>query len=91
MSEPISFEVMTDRRLNHLETTLSEIQNTLKKMYGAITGDDEFDQLGIITRIKKLEAEAENTKNFKNKLLGMAAAVGTGSAIAFEVIKLLFN
>lgn len=89
MTEPISFETMTDRRLNHLETTLTDIQTMIKKLYGAVAGDDEFDQQGLIARIKKLENDSQELKNFKAKMLGLAAGVGAVSAVLFEVIKIL--
>lgn len=86
MSET-SFEIMTDKRLTEVELTLKEVQNTLHKLYNAVVGSDEFDQDGLIKRIKRLEQDNENTKAFKNKLIGMSALGGTSLAIIFEAIK----
>ena len=68
MSES-SFEAMTEKRLTEVENTLKEMQSMLHKLYHAVVGSDEFDQDGLIKRIKKLEQESENTKSFKNKLI----------------------
>jgi len=86
MSET-SFEIMTDKRLTEVELTLKEVQNTLHKLYNAVVGSDEFDQDGLIKRIKRLEQDNENTKAFKNKLIGMSALGGTSLAVIFEAIK----
>ena len=86
MSET-SFEIMTDKRLTEVEITLKEVQTTLQKLYNAVVGSDEFDQDGLIKRIKRLERESENTKAFKNKLIGISAVGGTMLAVVFELIK----
>lgn len=82
-----TFETMTDKRLHHLESTLVEIQGTLRNLYGAIVGDEKFDQKGIISRIKKIEAEQEEHKTFRNKVLGGAVFGGVASGIIFELVK----
>lgn len=87
MPELTSFEIMTDKRLVHLEETLKDVQSMLHKLYHAVVGNDEFDQDGLIKRIKKLEKESENTKAFKNKLIGMSFLGGTALAVVFEIIK----
>ena len=90
MSET-SFEIMTDKRLTEVEITLKEVQNTLHKLYNAVVGSDEFDQDGLIKRIKRLERDNENTKAFKYKLMGVSALSGTILAIIFEGIKFLVS
>ena len=87
MSELTSFEIMTDKRLTEVESTLVDIQNMLHKLYHAVVGDNEFDQEGLIARIKKLEKENESTKAFRNKLIGMSTAGGATLAGVFELIK----
>lgn len=87
MSELTSFQIMTDKRLVEVEQTLKEVQSLMNKLYLAVTGSDEFDQDGLIKRIKKLEKEAENTKAFKNKVMGMSAIGGALLAGVFELIK----
>ena len=57
MSELTSFEIMTDKRLNEVENTLVDIKGKLEKIFNAVVGNSELDQLGLIGRIKKLEEE----------------------------------
>lgn len=82
-----SFETITDRRLHHLENTLVDIQGTLRNLYGAIVGDDKFDQKGLISRIKKIEEEQEQHKAFRYKIMGGAVFGGVASGIIFELVK----
>lgn len=86
-----SFEAMTDKRLTEVENTLKEMQGMLHKLYHAVVGSDEFDQDGLIKRIKRLEKESESTKAFKNKLIGMSAIGGGVLALIFEAIKTLVS
>lgn len=88
MSDLTSFEIMTDKRLTEVENTLVDIQNKLEKIFHAVVGNTELDQLGLIGRIKKLEEDAEINKAFKNRLIGMAAIGGGVTAIIVEIIKL---
>jgi hypothetical protein len=88
MSDLTSFEIMTDKRLTDVENTLVDIQNKLEKIFHAVVGDTELDQMGLIGRIKKLEEDAEANKAFKNRLIGMAAIGGGVTAIIVEIIKL---
>ena len=67
MSELTSFEIMTDKRLNEVENTLVDIKGKLEKIFNAVVGNSELDQLGLIGRIKKLEEDALDNKAFKNK------------------------
>jgi hypothetical protein len=80
----------TDIRLNEIEKTLIEMRNDIGKIYNAVIGNQELDQMGLIGRIKKLEETNESTQRFKNKVIGFASGVGVLSAILFELVKKLF-
>jgi hypothetical protein len=89
MSELTSFEIMTDKRLNEVENSLVDIKTKLEKIFNAVVGNSELDQLGLIGRIKKLEEDALDYKAFKNKLIGMAALGGGVTALIMQLIKYL--
>jgi hypothetical protein len=80
----------TDIRLNEIEKTLIEMRNDIGKIYNAVIGNQELDQMGLIGRIKKLEETNESTQSFKNKVIGFASGAGVLSALLFELAKKLF-
>ena len=80
----------TDIRLNEIEKTLMEMRNDIGKIYNAVIGNQELDQMGLIGRIKKLEETNESTQRFKNRIYGFASGAGVLSAILFELVKKLF-
>jgi tetrahydromethanopterin S-methyltransferase subunit F len=80
----------TDIRLNEIEKTLIEMRNDIGKIYNAVIGNQELDQMGLIGRIKKLEETNESTQRFKNRVIGFASGAGVLSAILFELVKKLF-
>ena len=80
----------TDIRLNEIEKTLIEMRNDIGKIYNAVIGNQELDQMGLIGRIKKLEETNESTQRFKNRMYGFASGAGVLSAILFELVKKLF-
>jgi hypothetical protein len=80
----------TNIRLNEIEKTLIEMRNDIGKIYNAVIGNQELDQMGLIGRIKKLEETNESTQRFKNKVIGFASGGGVLSAILFELVKKLF-
>jgi hypothetical protein len=88
------YEDNTNNRLNDIDDILVEVRSEMKSMreqlnmiYTAVVGNAELDQMGLIGRIKKLEENAETTKDFKNKMMGLGAAAGVFTAFGFEVIK----
>lgn len=74
-------------RLNDVENTLVKMESKIGKIYDVLIGDEKFDQLGIITRLKKLEEENEKLKALKNKLVGAFLVGGAAWTIVWEVIK----
>jgi len=74
-------------RLNDVENTLVKMESKIGKIYDVLIGDEKFDQLGIITRLKKIEEENEKFKALKNKLVGAFLVGGAAWTIVWEVIK----
>jgi hypothetical protein len=74
-------------RLNDVENTLVKMESKIEKIYDALVGNEKFDQLGIISRIKKLEEENEKYKAIKNKLIGAFLVGGAVWTVAWEMIK----
>jgi hypothetical protein len=85
-----SVDHITNIRLNEIEKTLIEMRNDIGKIYNAVIGNQELDQMGLIGRIKKLEETNESTQKFKNRMYGFASGIGVLSAILFELVKKLF-
>jgi len=77
-------------RLNDVENTLVKMESKIEKIYDALVGNEKFDQLGLISRIKKLEEENEKYKAIKNKLIGAFLVGGAAWTIAWEFIKKTF-
>jgi hypothetical protein len=77
-------------RLNDVENTLVKMESKIEKIYDALVGNEKFDQLGIISRIKKLEEENEKYKAIKNKLIGAFLVGGAVWTVAWEMIKKMF-
>lgn len=74
-------------RLNDVENTLVKMESKIEKIYDALCGNEKFDQLGLISRLKKLEEENEKFKALKNKLIGAFIVGGAAWTIIWEVIK----
>ena len=66
------------------------MRSDIAKIYNAVTGNQELDQMGLIGRIKKLEETNESTQKFKYKMYGFASGAGVLSTILFEFIKGMF-
>ena len=77
-------------RLNDVENTLVKMESKIEKIYDALCGNEKFDQLGLISRIKKLEEENEKYKAIKNKLIGAFLVGGAVWTVAWEMIKKMF-
>jgi hypothetical protein len=86
----ISDSLVTER-LNIVEDTLQELHKKIDKIFDVIIGNENFDQKGIISRVKYLETENEKYKNFKNKLIGASFVGGGAFAIIFELVKILIT
>lgn len=74
-------------RLNDVENTLVKMESKIEKIYDALCGNEKFDQLGLISRLKKLEEENEKFKALKNKLIGAFIVGGAAWTIIWEIIK----
>ena len=94
MIEQGMYDDSTNNRLNDIDDILVEVRSEMKQMsdklnmiYTAVVGNIELDQMGLIGRIKKLEKNAETTKEFKNKMVGLGAGAGVFTALIFEIFK----
>jgi hypothetical protein len=94
MLEQGFYDDNTNKRLNDIDDILVEVRAEMKHIndklnmiYTAVVGNAELDQMGLIGRIKKLEENAETTKEFKNKIIGLGAGAGVFTAFIFEFIK----
>lgn len=78
-------------RITHVEKSIEEMVGKIGKIYDALLGNEQFDQQGIISRVKKTEEEIEKIKTFKNKLIGAFFVGGGISTIVWEIIKYILN
>ena len=74
-------------RLNDVEGTLVKMDSKLEKIFDVVVGNETFDQVGLIGRLKKLEKESENNKALKNKLMGAFVMGGALWTIIWELFK----
>ena len=74
-------------RLNDVEGTLVKMDSKLEKIFDVVVGNETFDQVGLIGRLKKLEKESENNKALKNKLMGAFLMGGALWTIIWELFK----
>jgi hypothetical protein len=77
-------------RLLQVENTLLEMVSKIGKIHDALVGNEKFDQVGLITRLKKLEEDNEKNKALKNRLIGAAAVGGVLWTVLWEGFKHLF-
>ena len=74
-------------RLNDVEGTLVKMDSKLEKIFDVVVGNETFDQVGLIGRLKKLEKESEVNKALKNKLMGAFLMGGAIWTIIWELFK----
>lgn len=74
-------------RLNDVEGTLVKMDSKLERIFDVVVGNETFDQVGLIGRLKKLEKESENNKALKNKLMGAFLMGGAIWTIIWELFK----
>ena len=74
-------------RLNDVEGTLVKMDSKLEKIFDVVVGNETFDQVGLIGRLKKLEKESEVNKALKNKLIGAFLMGGAIWTIIWELFK----
>ena len=76
-------------RLEHLETIVTKMNHKLEKIFDVVVGNETFDQVGLINRLKNLENESEKLKALKNKLIGAFIVGGAAWTIILELFKKL--
>ena len=78
-------------RLEHLENIVVKMNNKLEKIFDVVVGNETFDQVGLINRLKNLEKEADKLKALKNKLVGAFIVGGAAWTIIWELFKKLIS
>lgn len=76
------------KELDELKVSVSEQNETLKKIHNAIVGDKDFGQDGLAQMVKKHEQWIEGQKYMWAKIYGGIIA---GSGIISFVLKYLLN
>lgn len=74
-------------RINDVENTLVKMDGKIEKIYDVVVGNETFDQVGVIGRLKKLENEYDKLTAFKNQLIGAFIAGGAIWTILYEFLK----
>jgi hypothetical protein len=85
----MSFETDKDflSRINDVENTLVNMGSKIEKIYDVVVGNETFDQVGLIGRLKKVESEIEKLTAIKHKVIGASLVGGATWAIIWEMIK----
>lgn len=78
-------------RLEHLENIVTKMNNKMDKIFDVVVGNETFDQVGLINRLKNLEKEADKLKALKNKLVGAFIVGGAAWTIIWELFKKLIS
>lgn len=76
-----------EKRLNSIETSLQSVVQNFSKLYGAVVGDETFDQEGIVHRVKKVESEVDKLTKVKLKLIGVFIGSGAVWAVVWEMLR----
>lgn len=78
-------------RMNDVENTLVGLGVKIEKIYDVVVGNETFDQVGVIGRLKKLEQEMDKMTAIKNKVVGAFLVGGAVWAVAWEIIRKLLK
>ena len=76
-----------EKRLNSIETSLQSVVQNFSKLYGAVVGDETFDQQGIVHRMKKVESDVDKLTKTKIKLIGIFIGSGAVWAVVWEFLR----
>lgn len=94
MADNCAFEVIANQKFEHLEnqldgvqSRLSQMQDTLNRLYTHIAGDQEFGHQGLIKRVESLENSNSKLMEYKNKIIGGSVVAGVVFTVVFEVLK----
>lgn len=75
-----------EERLDELEVKIDSIDSKLSRVMDALVGNPILKNDGIVGRIEKQEAEMQDLKDFKKKILyGVTAIVGLGLLLDFLI------
>jgi hypothetical protein len=73
--------------MSDMINTLHKLDSKVKKIYDVVVGNEEFDQKGLIGRVKELETFKEEAKARNNKLLGAFFVGGGVWTVIWELAK----
>ena len=76
------------QRIDHVEGLVVKMSAKMEKIYDVVVGNETFDQEGVLSRIKKLEAESKQLQALKNKLIGAFLAGGAVWTVLLEAIRI---
>tara|TARA_R110000764_G_scaffold102558_1_gene188080 strand:+ start:1007 stop:1258 length:252 start_codon:yes stop_codon:yes gene_type:complete len=68
---------ITKKEYSDLKKEIDEIKASVDEIKGAIIGNKEFGQEGLVNVVKRHEAYIESDRKFKQKLVGVGATLGT--------------
>lgn len=74
--------------MSDMISTLHKMDGKVKRIYDVVVGNEEFDQQGLIQRVRDLEKYKEESRARNNKLLGAFFVGGGVWTILWELIKL---
>ena len=79
-----------DNRLLQVENTLLQMVTKIGEIHDALVGNEKFDQIGLVTRIKELEKDNAKAKALRNKLIGASVVGGVLWTVLWEGFKYIF-
>jgi hypothetical protein len=74
--------------MSDMINTLHKMDGKMKKIYDVVVGNEEFDQEGLIGRVKSLEKYKEEAKARYYKLFGGFIVGGAVWTLIWELIKI---
>ena len=77
-------------RLLQVENTLLQMVTKIGEIHDALVGNEKFDQIGLVTRIKELEKDNDKAKALRNKLIGASVVGGVLWTVLWEGFKHIF-
>ena len=77
--------------MSDMINTLHKMDGKVKKIYDVVVGNEEFDQEGLIGRVKELEKYVEQANVRYYKLVGGFFVGGAVWTVVWELIKMKFK
>lgn len=77
--------------MSDMINTLHKMDGKVKKIYDVVVGNEEFDQQGLLSRVKKLEGFQNKMEALKNKIIGASIGGGILFTALWEFLKYLLS